>query len=305
MDSEQATLEKTGCIYLVTCLENAKTYVGQYAYENPNGRYTRHWAQNQKDTCIFHRALWKYGKDAFNLETLGIFPRSSLNNMEAYYAEQFKSYMWDTNEEAGIPGGYNMMLCGQMNRQGMKHTPEALAKMSACVKGRKHSEETKQKISEGNKGKKMSREAIEKHRQAIIGKKASDETRAKLSAARKGRKWSDESRAKLSATKKGVKFSDEARQNMSKARRGKQISAEALAARKARPPTEKQIAQRKRAVEAMKKRLAEMRENGESKKPRVKKPPTEKQIACRLKAAEIMRQRRKEKLHAEKELGSE
>ena len=146
MDSKDTSVEKNGCIYLVTCLENGKTYIGQYAYENPTGRYTRHWAPNQKDTCIFHRALWKYGKDAFKLETLGIFPRSSLNNMEAYYAEQFQSYMWDTNEEASIPGGYNMMLCGQMNRQGMKHTPEALAKMSACVKGRKHSEETKRKI---------------------------------------------------------------------------------------------------------------------------------------------------------------
>ena len=85
--------EKKGCIYLVTNLLNYKTYVGQYAYENPRGRYTRHWAPNQKDTCIFHRALHKYGKDAFKLETLGIFPRSSLNNMEAYYAEQFQSYI--------------------------------------------------------------------------------------------------------------------------------------------------------------------------------------------------------------------
>lgn len=305
MDSEQATLEKSGCIYLVTCLENCKKYVGQYACKNPNRRYIRHWAHNQKDTCIFHRALWKYGKDAFKLETLGIFSRSSLNNMEAYYAEQFQSYMWDTNEEADIPGGYNMMLCGQMNRQGMKHTPEALAKISAASTGRIKSAVTREKIGNAHRGKKQSPEAIEKHRQAIIGTKASDETRAKQSAARKGTKWSDESRAKLSATKKGVKFSDEARQNMSKARRGKQISAEALAARKATPPTEKQIAQRKKAAETMQKRLAEMKENGESKKPRVKKPPTEKQIAWRLKAAEMMRQRRKEKLQAEKELRGE
>jgi group I intron endonuclease len=305
MDSKQATLEKTGCIYLVTCLENGKTYVGQYAYENPNGRYTRHWASNQKDTCIFHRALWKYGKDAFRLEILGVFPRSSLNNMEAYYAEQFQSYMWDTNEEAGISGGYNMMLCGQMNRQGMKHTPEALAKISVASTGRIKSAETREKIGNAHRGKKQSPEVIEKHRQAMIGTKASDETRAKQSAARKGTKWSDESRAKLSATKKGVKFSDEARQNMSKARTGKQISAEALAARKARPPTEKQIAQRKKAAEAMQKRRAAMKENGISMKHKTKKPPTEKQIACRLKAAEIMRQRRKEKLQAEKELGSE
>ena len=305
MDTSDTQTENKGCIYLVTCFENSKTYVGQYAHENPAGRFTRHLAPKQKDTCIFHRALWKYGKDAFNLETLGIFPRSSLNNMEAYYAEQFQSYMWDTNEEANIPGGYNMMLCGQMNRQGMKHTPEALAKMSAAQTGRVKSEETRAKIGAAHKGRKHSPEEIEKHRQAILGTKASDETRAKMSAARKGRKWSDESRAKLSATKKGVSFSEEARANMSKARTGMKLSVEALAARKERPPTEKQIAQRKKAAEAMQKRRAEMKENGISMKHKTKKPPTEKQIACRLKAAEIMRQRRKEKLQAEKELASE
>jgi len=305
MDSEQTNLEKKGCIYLITCLENGKTYIGQYAYENPNGRYTRHCAPNQKDTCIFHRALWKYGKDAFRLETLGVFPRSSLNNMEAYYAEQFQSYMWDTNKAADIPGGYNMMLCGQMNRQGMKHTPEALAKMSACVKGRKHSEETKRKISESNKGKKIAPEASAKTAAKLRGRKLSPEMCAKLSAAQKGIKRSYEARANISAGLKGKIVSDEARANMSKARTGMKLSAEALAARKARPPTEKQIAQRKKAAEAMQKRLAEMKENGESKKPRVKNPPTEKQIAWRLKAAEIMRQRRKEKLQAEKELSSE
>jgi group I intron endonuclease len=249
MEFSDNSTEKKGCIYLVTCLENRKTYIGQYAYENPAGRFTRHLAPNQKDTCIFHRALWKYGKDAFKLETLGIFFRSSLNNMEAYYAEQFQSYMWDTNEEVNIPGGYNMMLCGQMNRQGMKHTPEALAKMSACVKGRKHSEETKRKISEGNKGKKISPEAAAKTAAALKGRKLSPEMCAKLSAAQKGKKRSDEAKANISKGRKGVKFTEEHRQNISKARIGLKLSEDALAARKAAPPTEKQLAQRKKMHE--------------------------------------------------------
>lgn len=292
--------EKKGCIYLISCVPNGKTYIGQYAYENPKGRYTRHWAPNQKDTCILHRALWKYGKESFTLETLGVFPRSSLNNMEAYYAEQFCSYIWDTNEQAGIPGGYNMMMCGQMNRLGMKHTPEALAKMSLALTGRKHTPETCAKIGNAQRGKKCSPESIEKHRQAIIGKIPSDETRAKMSAAHKGRKWTDESKAKLSASKTGIPRSQETKDKLSKAHIGKKLSAETLALRKSTPPTEKQIAQRKRAVESMLTRVAEMRENGERRKPRVKKPPTEKQIAARLKAAEIMRERRMEKLQLKK-----
>ena len=52
MDSKDTSVEKNGCIYLVTCLENGKTYIGQYAYENPTGRYTRHWAPNQKSPLV-------------------------------------------------------------------------------------------------------------------------------------------------------------------------------------------------------------------------------------------------------------
>jgi group I intron endonuclease len=243
---DATTIVVFGCIYLVTNLINGKKYVGQYAYENPQGRYKRHWSSNQKDTCIFHRALWCHGKDSFKLERLGVFPRSSLNNMEAYYADQFQTYMWDTNEEAGIPGGYNMMLCGQMNRQGMKHTPEALAKMSIASTGRIKSPETRAKIGDAHRGKKMSLEAIEKHRQAIIGTKASDATRAAMSLARKGKKLSDETRANISAGKKGWVPSEDTRKNMSKARKGKKVSPEVLAARKSRPPTEKQLAQREK-----------------------------------------------------------
>lgn len=264
MDYSITLSEKNGCIYLVTCIENGKTYIGQYAYENPSGRYTRHWSPNQKDTCIFHRALHKYGKSAFKLERLGVFPRSSLNNMEAYYSDQFRSYIWDNNEEAGIPGGYNMMLCGQMNRQGMKHTPETLIKLSISSTGRIKTAETRAKIGAAHKGKKMSPEAIEKHRKAITGKKASDETKAKMSLARKGRKWSDESRAKLSASKKGIRRSDETRAKLSKSRKGKKISPEVLAARKSKPPSEKQIAQRQIAAQAMIQRRKEMKANGES-----------------------------------------
>jgi group I intron endonuclease len=236
-------MEKNGCIYLVTCIENNKKYVGQYTYENPTGRFKRHLSNNQKDTCVFHRALWKYGKDAFKLETLGIFPHSSLNNMEAYYAEQFQSYIWDTNEEANISGGYNMMLCGQMNRQGMKHTSETLEKLSKASKGRKHTEETKSKISKGNTGKKMSAQAVEKHRQSMLGYKHTDEAKANMSKAGKGKKHTEESKEKMSKSKKGWNPSAETRANMSLAQKGKKRSVEEIARRKAKPKTDKQIAQ--------------------------------------------------------------
>lgn len=243
---------KYGCIYLITCLENGKLYVGQYNKPNPKGRYTRHWAPNQRDTCVLHRAMWKHGKNAFKLETLCIVPHESLGNMEAYYAEELRTYTWDTNEETGFPGGYNMIECGGFTRTGIKHSPETIAKCTAASTGRKHSEETRAKIGASQKGKKISPEAIEKQRQSLIGFKHSDETRAKMSASGKGKKRSDEARSNMSAAQKGKKFSDEARANMSIARKGIKLTPEQLARRRGLPQTEKQIEQRKKIHEANK-----------------------------------------------------
>ena len=78
-------------------------------------------------------------------------------------------------------------------RLGMKHSAEALRKMSIAKKGRRlgpPSEETKRKISEAHKGKKHSAETLQKMsiaKKGIPGHPTSEETKLKLSGSAKKR----------------------------------------------------------------------------------------------------------------------
>ncbi len=91
-------------------------------------------------------------------------------------------------------------------RKGSKHTPGALAKMSAAHKGKKFSAEHKAKLSAVQKGKKRGPH--------------SDETKTKISAANKGKKRSDEHRVKISAAMTGRVFSKEHSARKSEAQMG-------------------------------------------------------------------------------------
>lgn len=61
-------------------------------------------------------------------------------------------------------------------RKGLKHTPEARAKMSQAMQGNKNalgrtvSPETREKISHAHVGRKQAPETIEKHRQSMLGR---------------------------------------------------------------------------------------------------------------------------------------
>lgn len=113
--------------------------------------------------------------------------------MEAYYAEQYGSYTWDT------PGGYNMVWCGgsKVARNGLKFTDETRAKLSEKAKGRviseaqrrqisqtltgrsghKHTSEVCKRMSERMKGNKLSAEAIEKMRQTKLNQNLKDKNK--------------------------------------------------------------------------------------------------------------------------------
>jgi len=78
---------------------------------------------------------------------------------------------------------------GGEGQLGLKHTPEARAKISASKQGGKHTPETRAKISVAGRGNK-----------SASGHKRTPETRAKISAARIGRKHTPETCAKISAS---------------------------------------------------------------------------------------------------------
>lgn len=114
-----------GCIYLITCLVTGLQYVGQTIHPIIEDRFDEHVyaALVRKTRTYLYNAIRKYGPDLFSVELLCAVPYDALNRAEAYFAEQFQTYVWDS------PGGYNMVWCGDERRRGIKHTKEAIDKM--------------------------------------------------------------------------------------------------------------------------------------------------------------------------------
>jgi hypothetical protein len=165
--------------------------------------------------------------EAFRVELLCSVPYDALNNMEAYYAEQYESYVWDT------PGGYNMIWCGgsRVARSGIKMNLTTRVAIRASRVGVKHTDETKSKISAALKGRIINPESTAKMSLANSGRKFSDETRAKISAKAKGRVISDTQRSQISQTLKGKpghKHLLEVCQRMSERMKGNKPSQESI-----------------------------------------------------------------------------
>ena len=56
-------------IYKITNLINGKIYIG-YTTKTAERRFSEHWCDRKSINCIFHRALNKYGKNNFKVETI-------------------------------------------------------------------------------------------------------------------------------------------------------------------------------------------------------------------------------------------
>lgn len=211
--------KEMGCIYYIHCKQSNKGYVGQHNEITPEKRFKSHiqCANTGKVKYLLQNAIKKYGLENFTIEVLSIVPHDALSNMEAYWAEQLETYMWD------FPGGYNMVWCGNEPRRGIKPSEETRAKMCAVQKGRIITEEAKQKLREANLGKKQSPETLakkrasrlgvpwsDKKRESMMGRKNTEETKKKMSEAQKGRVFSDETKRKMKEAKKSIrKLTDE------------------------------------------------------------------------------------------------
>ena len=173
-----------GCIYLVTCLENGKKYVGQHHKPDPKRRWNAH--KKVKENYPFQRALRKYGIDKFSWEVLLICPHDKLTEMEGYYAEVFETYIWDN------PGGYNAVWCSECPKLGVKQSSATKEKIRQSTLGKKHSPEVIQKIRQSNVGKKRSPEFKDIISQVQLGRKRSPETIEKMRQAQLGKKKTPE-----------------------------------------------------------------------------------------------------------------
>ena len=139
-------------------------------------RYARH----NRDRCVFHAAIRKYGEDAFDWTVLefDIHTYDELNEREKY---------WIQEKNSRLPNGYNMNAGG--NGTANHHQSEEVRKrISATLTGRRQSEETKRKIAA-----------------ALKGKPLSEAHRMHLSEGRKGMVFTEEHRRHLSEARKGAK----------------------------------------------------------------------------------------------------
>jgi len=201
-----------GCIYLVTCLENNKKYVGQHCKPDPKERWNGH--KRSKENYPFHNAIRKYGPTGFIWEVLLVCPHDKLTEMEGYYAEVFDTYIWDS------PGGYNAVWCSESFNLGVKMSNEQKQKLRQAHLGKKHSPETVEKRRQATLGKKRSPEALEKMSQAklgnkyYLGKKRSPETIEKIRQAKLNTHLSQETKEKLRQVNLGKKHSPETLEKM-------------------------------------------------------------------------------------------
>jgi len=91
-------------IYKYQNLINGKIYIGKGLDIAQRRRDHRSDADNQKDNCIFHKALRKYGENNFSFEIIEECLPEQLDEREQYWINFYHSYIQDPL----CQGGYNM-----------------------------------------------------------------------------------------------------------------------------------------------------------------------------------------------------
>ena len=220
--------------YTVYCHENkmnGKKYFGI------TSDITQRWcsegkAYQRNPSCVFGRAIQKYGWDNFN----HIIIFKGLTEEQAKQREVALIKYFQTNVcRYGDDYGYNMTDGGEGSSgyipsaetrakqskalRGMPKSDEWRRKISEANTGKTHSQETRDKISKAHKGVKQSPETIARRAEALRGKVVSEETKARLREAHLGRKMSDEARAKMRDAAKNR--GEEWKQKLSDSHKGK------------------------------------------------------------------------------------
>ncbi len=191
-----------GCVYLVTNMVNGKMYVG-YTTRTLDCRRYGHESDAKKGSCpAFHKALRKYGFDAFKWERL----YRSDDNEKLLEREIFYIKLLGTKGAKG----YNLTDGGDGGDtfSGRSHKPEAKLKIGNANRGKKPTVESIAKMRNTKRIRGYSQEGLDrliaagKARYPISGftfkgHKHTLETRARIGSALKGKKLSLDQRNKL------------------------------------------------------------------------------------------------------------
>jgi len=141
-------MENKGYIYLLTCIENGKFYVGQtrkYRFNGKNlgiiGRWKQHIynSVNYREDCPkLNNAIRKYKGDNFIVKKIISCSLDELNYYEEYYITVFDS----------IKNGYNCAHGGNYPNYMHEQRKEINKKISEKAKQRWRSEEHREKFSQ-------------------------------------------------------------------------------------------------------------------------------------------------------------
>jgi len=123
-------------VYLIYCLDSHKGYVGQTT-QTLKRRWQKHCADAQMGSdYLIHRAIRKYGKDAFEISILA--EVDTLTILDQIEIEQI------VKQGTLVPNGYNTKTGGHHP----EFSEETRKKISVAKKGVKvHTTEFKQKMS--------------------------------------------------------------------------------------------------------------------------------------------------------------
>jgi len=168
-------------IYKITNKVNGKMYIGKT--KNVISRFARHvkisetFSESDNHFQIIHKAIKKYGKENFLLETIEVCNEINVNEKEIFWISMLKTQdkNYGYNLTSGGDGAINVSEESKEKRRlkmlGRKHTDEHNKKISESHKGKIITKEVRQKISVANSGENNGR----------FGKTVSDETRKKMS----------------------------------------------------------------------------------------------------------------------------
>lgn len=235
---DTATIKKHH-VYVVTHVSTTRHYVGKTSKNPPKRRWGEHisTARRGDEDCVhFHRALAKYGPDAFMWQVIESFDTEA----EALEAEAFWiEFLNATHREYGFNictfglGSSGTTISEEHRRKiseanrSRVYTPEMRRRMSESRTGRAVSDETRQRLSNSLRGREFSPEHRRRLSEAGRRREYSQETRQRMSEAHRGIKPSPETIEKQRAVKLGKKHSPETRQKISASTRGLKRSPEA------------------------------------------------------------------------------
>lgn len=206
-----------GCVYLARNTVNGKGYVGKTIKDLDERKEMHQWHAYDGSPFYFHRAIRKYGWDAFEWSILA----EDDDDGWLLLLEQ----KWIKRLGTLLPNGYNMTAGGE----GGVPSEDVRKRISDSLKGHPMSEKCKQILLEVNQNRVVTQETRDKMRLTRLGKKfkpMSDEGRENIRQAHIGKKRSLESNAKTSTSLRGRKRPPEVIQKIADSNRGKKRSPE-------------------------------------------------------------------------------